>query len=210
MLRSAYNPAKVTNIAVAMSSLPSHTSPRFRFRLAAVYDWGDIAAVTQQAYGQYELGIMEDCRASFQRGMHSVLAAKDNPDMEWWVAETDHGISGAVLFCHPGATVPALDDSTITLTQPEARLLSVSPQARGMGLGKRLMQICIQRARDIGAHSLVCRAMPEMDSAIRLCEQMGFQKRTEAGARHGAMARLIDYVYTITPEEAPMPSPPPL
>ena len=160
-----------------MSTLPSHNSPRFRFRLAAVYDWGDIAAVTQQAYGQYELEIMEDCRASFQRGMQAVLAAKDNPDMEWWVAETDHGISGAVLFCHPGATLPALDDSTITLALPEARLLSVNPQARGLGLGKRLMQ-------------------------IRLCEQMGFHKRTEAGSRHGAMARLADYVYNITPEDA--------
>nr|WP_315596675.1 GNAT family N-acetyltransferase [uncultured Cupriavidus sp.] len=185
-----------------MSTLPSHNSPRFRFRLAAVHDWGDIAAVTQQAYGQYELEIMEDCRASFQRGMQSVLAAKDNPDMEWWVAETDHGVSGAVLFCHPGATLPALDDSTITLALPEARLLSVSPQARGLGLGKRLMQICIQRARDIGSSALVCRAMPEMDSAVRLCEQMGFHKRTEAGSRHGAMARLTDYVYNITSEDA--------
>ena len=186
-----------------MSTLPPHTSPRFRFRLAAAYDWGDIAAVTQQAYGRYELEIMEDCRASFQLGMKSVLAAKDNPDMEWWVAETDHGISGAVLFCHPGAKVPALDGSVITLTQPEARLLSVSPQARGLGLGHRLMQICIQRASDIGSKSLVCRTMPEMDSANRLCQQMGFDRHTEAGARHGAMARLIDYVYPITPAEAP-------
>lgn len=209
MHRTAYNPRKVTHFFAVMSTLPSHNSPRFRFRLAAVHDWGDIAAVTQQAYGQYELEIMEDCRASFQRGMQAVLAAKDNPDMEWWVAETDHGVSGAVLFCHPGATLPALDDSTITLTQPEARLLSVNPQARGLGLGKRLMQICIQRARDIGARTLVCRAMPEMDSAIKLCEQMGFQKRTEAGSRHGAMARLIDYVYTIEPEAPAAASSPP-
>lgn len=185
-----------------MSTLPSHTSPRFHYRLAAVHDWGDIARVTQDAYAQYELEIMEDCRASFQRGMQSVLATKDNPDMEWWVAETDHGISGAVLFCHPGATLPALDGSTITLTQPEARLLSVSPQARGLGLGHTLMQICIQRARDIGASALLVRTMPEMTSANRLCQQMGFVKRTEAGARHGAMARLIDYSYAITPDNA--------
>jgi len=208
--RTAYNPRKVTSFFLAaMSTLPSHTSPHFRFRLAAAYDWGDIATVTQQAYGRYELEIMEDCRASFQRGMQSVLAAKDNPDMEWWVAETDHGISGAVLFCHPGATVPALDGSTVVLSQPEARLLSVSPQARGLGLGHRLMQICIQRARDIGSKTLVCRTMPEMDSANRLCQQMGFNKRTEAGARHGSMARLIDYIYPITAEEAPTPAVPP-
>lgn len=152
---------------------------------------------------------MEDCRASFQRGMQSVLAAKDNPDMEWWVAESDHGISGAVLFCHPGATLPALDGSTITLTQPEARLLSVGPQARGLGLGHTLMQICIQRARDIGASTLVVRTMPEMDAAKRLCEHMGFTKRTEAGARTGAMARLVDYTYAIGPEDNPAPSPAP-
>ena len=190
-----------------MSILPSPTSPRFHYRLATVQDWGDIATVTQQAYSQYELEIMEDCRASFQRGMQAVLAAS-HPDMEWWVAETEHGhgITGAVLFCHPGATLPALDGSTITLTQPEARLLSVSPQARGLGLGHTLMQICIQRARDIGAPTLLVRTMPEMGSANRLCQQMGFAKRTEAGARTGAMARLIDYSYAITPENAPAPA----
>ncbi|MNY55287.1 Acetyltransferase (GNAT) family protein [compost metagenome] len=93
----------------------------------------------------------------------------------------------------------------MTLTQPEARLLSVSPQARGQGLGHRLMQICIQRARDIGASTLVVRTMPEMASANKLCQQMGFQKRTEAGARSGAMARLNDYTFAILPEDAPPP-----
>jgi GNAT superfamily N-acetyltransferase len=131
-----------------MSTLPSHTSPRFHYRLAAIQDWGDIAAVTQQAYGQYELEIMEDCRESFQQGMKAVLAAS-TAEMEWWVAETEHGVSGAVLFCHPGATLQALDGSTITLGLPEARLLAVSPQARGLGLGRTLMQVC-QRAAGAG------------------------------------------------------------
>lgn len=184
-----------------MSTLPSHTSPRFHYRLATVQDWGEIAAVTQQAYGQYELDIMEDCRESFQQGMKAVLAASTS-DMEWWVAQTDHGISGAVLFCHPGATLQALDGSTITLALPEARLLAVSPQARGLGLGRTLMQVCIQRARDIGAGALLVRAMPEMKSANQLCQQMGFVKRTEAGARSGPMARLIDYVYALPPDNA--------
>lgn len=193
-----------------MSTLPKPNDPHFRYRLAAAYDWGDIAAVTQQAYGQYQLDIMEDCRASFQRGMHAVLAAASGgSDMEWWVAESSHGIMGAVLFCHPGATVPALDDSTVTLTLPEARLLSVHPSARGLGLGHTLMQICIQRARDIGASALICRTMPEMKSANELCQRMGFSKRVEAGARHGAMARLIDYSYAITPENAPAAQPAP-
>ncbi len=187
-----------------MSTLPSHTSLRFHYRLAAVQDWGDIAAVTQQAYGQYELEIMEDCRESFQQGMKSVLAASTS-EMEWWVAETDHGISGAVLFCHPGATLQALDGSTITLGLPEARLLAVSPQARGLGLGRTLMQVCIQRARDIGANALLVRTMPEMKSANQLCQQMGFVKRTEAGARSGPMARLIDYVYALPPVPAAEP-----
>ncbi|ESH87031.1 acetyltransferase [Cupriavidus sp. HPC(L)] len=189
-----------------MSQLPSPSSPHFHYRLATASDWGQIAAVTQEAYAQYELEIMEDCRASFQQGMRSVLATKTS-DMEWWVAEADHGISGAVLFCHPGATLQALDGSTVTLALPEARLLSVSPQARGLGLGRTLMQICIERARDIGAQALVVRTMPEMGAANRLCQQMGFVKRTEAGARSGPLERLVDYVYAIEPKEANAPQP---
>lgn len=189
-----------------MSQLPSPSSPHFHYRLATASDWGQIAAVTQEAYAQYELEIMEDCRASFQQGMRSVLATNTS-DMEWWVAETDHGISGAVLFCHPGATLQALDGSTVTLALPEARLLSVSPQARGLGLGRTLMQICIERARDIGAQALVVRTMPEMGAANRLCQQMGFVKRTEAGARSGPLERLVDYVYAIEPKKADAPQP---
>ncbi len=189
-----------------MSQLPSPSSPHFHYRLATASDWGQIAAVTQEAYAQYELEIMEDCRASFQQGMRSVLATSTS-DMEWWVAETDHGISGAVLFCHPGATLQALDGSTVTLALPEARLLSVNPQARGLGLGRTLMQICIERARDIGAQALVVRTMPEMDAANRLCQQMGFVKRTEAGARSGPLERLVDYVYVLEPKEADAPQP---
>lgn len=189
-----------------MSQLPSPSSPHFHYRLATASDWGQIAAVTQEAYAQYELEIMEDCRASFQQGMRSVLATSTS-DMEWWVAETDHGISGAVLFCHPGTTLQALDGSTVTLALPEARLLSVSPQARGLGLGRTLMQICIERARDIGAQALVVRTMPEMDAANRLCQQMGFVKRTEAGARSGPLERLVDYVYVLEPKEADAPQP---
>ncbi|MCT9071734.1 GNAT family N-acetyltransferase [Cupriavidus gilardii] len=189
-----------------MSQLPSPSSPHFHYRLATASDWGQIAAVTQEAYAQYELEIMEDCRASFQQGMRSVLATNTS-DMEWWVADTDHGISGAVLFCHPGATLQALDGSTVTLALPEARLLSVSPQARGLGLGRTLMQICIERARDIGAQALVVRTMPEMGAANRLCQQMGFVKRTEAGARSGPLERLVDYVYAIEPKEADAPQP---
>ncbi len=189
-----------------MSQLPSPSSPHFHYRLATASDWGQIAAVTQEAYAQYELEIMEDCRASFQQGMRSVLATNTS-DMEWWVAQTDHGISGAVLFCHPGATLQALDGSTVTLALPEARLLSVSPQARGLGLGRTLMQICIQRARDIGAQALVVRTMPEMGAANRLCQQMGFVKRTEAGARSGPLERLVDYVYMLEPKEADAPQP---
>lgn len=179
-----------------MSHLPPPSSPRFHYRLATASDWGQIAAVTQEAYAQYQLEIMEDCRVSFQQGMQSVLAASSN-EMEWWVAETEHGISGAVLFCHPGTTVQALDGSTVTLSLPEARLLAVNPQARGLGLGRTLMQICIQRARDIGASALMVRTMPEMAAANRLCEQMGFARRTEAGTRRGALERVIDYCYDI-------------
>ena len=46
-----------------------------------------------------------------------------------------------------------------------------------------------------------------MASANRLVQQMGFTKRTEAGAGSGAMARLIDYPYAIPPENAPADAP---
>ena len=54
------------------------------------------------------------------------------------------------------------------------RLLAVDPGARGLGLGRRLTEECIARARQDGANTVGLHTVPEMEVAHGLYERMGF------------------------------------
>lgn len=47
---------------------------------------------------------------------------------------------------------------------------------RNKGVGKKLMQICINGAKENGFSSVYLETMPELSSAIGLYEKMGFNK----------------------------------
>lgn len=69
------------------------------------------------------------------------------------------------------------------------RLLAVDQQARGQGLGERLVGVCIARARQRRAAFLALHTAPAMASARRLYASLGFERAPEhdfdPGAHYG-------------------------
>jgi GNAT superfamily N-acetyltransferase len=65
------------------------------------------------------------------------------------------------------------------LAYPEVRLLAVAPAARGRGVGRRLMDECIRRARLSGAKALTLHTTDMMTVALQLYERMGFVRATD-------------------------------
>ena len=59
------------------------------------------------------------------------------------------------------------------------------PQARGKGLGRLLMQKCIDFARNAGYQNIYLETMPELSTAIRLYEKMGFKRLTAPMGQSG-------------------------
>ncbi len=59
------------------------------------------------------------------------------------------------------------------------RMLAVDPAAQGQGVGRRLTQACIARARADGARVLVLHSTTWMTAAHRLYETLGFQRDPE-------------------------------
>lgn len=51
-------------------------------------------------------------------------------------------------------------------------------EARGMGLGKRLMEKCLKAAKEMGYTAVYLESMPELNSAIDLYRSLGFESRT--------------------------------
>lgn len=56
------------------------------------------------------------------------------------------------------------------------RMLAVAPDAQGRGVGRRLVEACVERARAAGRPGLGLYTRPFMAAAHRLYESLGFQR----------------------------------
>ena len=59
------------------------------------------------------------------------------------------------------------------------------PQVRGMGLGKLLIQKCIDYARQAGYHNIYLETMPELKQALKTYEKFGFEYMDHAIGNSG-------------------------
>ncbi len=93
------------------------------------------------------------------------FAERHDPDRERvWIAEVDGERAGAV-FCVRGE-----DDDTAKL-----RLLLTERWARGLGLGTRLVDTCVEFARDAGYARLVLWTNDILTAARRIYQRAGFR-----------------------------------
>ena len=92
----------------------------------------------------------------------------------------EFAIAGSIYFvleidgqvCGGGGIYPteALPPGTAELVK-----LYLLPAARGMGLGKKILEKCLDAAKEIGYHAVYLESMPELTIALPLYEKAGFR-----------------------------------
>jgi N-acetylglutamate synthase-like GNAT family acetyltransferase len=98
-----------------------------------------------------------------------------NFDAEWergWIAERNGENVGCVFVVRKSETVAQL------------RLLLVDPSARGLGIGKRLVQECTAFAREKGYRSMVLWTNSVLDTARHIYIAEGYRLVSEETHNH--------------------------
>jgi len=181
------NDAMTANRLIAqMLAAPAVDAHRAAPYLLRAHQPGDMGWIVHRHAVLYarEWGYNAEFEALAARICADFLDHFDPAREHCWVAERNGAIVGSVFLVRKSKTVAKL------------RLLLVEPEARGLGIGRRLIDECIRFARAAGYAKITLWTQSDLDAARRLYQQAGFRrvhtKRHDSFGRKGLVAETWD------------------
>lgn len=163
------DPAHGTRAAPTPATSAPHVRP---MRTGEAAEVGALTVASYDAYGSMEGGYREYLADPLRRiqGCTALL-----------VAELDGRIVGTVTFVLPGD--PEWEGRAVPDGDCGFRVLAVAPGVEGRGVGRRLVEACLDRSRDRGCRRAIITSMSWMSRAHRLYEGLGFVRRPDLDVR---------------------------
>jgi DNA-binding MarR family transcriptional regulator/N-acetylglutamate synthase-like GNAT family acetyltransferase len=155
-----------------------------RFRKPAPGDLGFIAHRQMLLYAR-EYGWDWTFEGLVCEILAKFIAHFDDRKEDAWIAERDRAIVGSVFL------TKSEDPATGKL-----RLLYVEPSARGLGIGRQLVDACLQRARELGYAKVTLWTNDILVSALRIYRAAGFVLAEES-PHHSFGHDLIGQTWTL-------------
>jgi DNA-binding MarR family transcriptional regulator/GNAT superfamily N-acetyltransferase len=184
--------ASMRTIEAQIGKQPARAAP-FVLRTHRPGDIGWVVSCHGRLYAR-EYGWDESFEA-FVAEIAARFLLRYNPKRErCWIAERDGENVGSVFVVERSPTTAQL------------RLLLVEPEARGAGIGRRLVAECIEFARSAGYRKLMLWTNAGLDAARHLYEEAGFRlTREEMHKSFGK--KLIGQTFVLNLEKSALPAP---
>jgi DNA-binding MarR family transcriptional regulator len=183
-------PGGATRLVEAMHNIETvlgdRSSPKAPYVLRS-HQPGDLGWVVHRhgvLYAQ-EYGYDESFEALVAEIAAKFIQHFDSKRERCWIAEKDAAIIGSVFLVQKSKTVCKL------------RLLLVEPSARGLGIGKRLVDECLRFARQAGYKKMVLWTQSELPAARHIYEQAGFQLVEEKPHRSWGRDNLVSQIWEL-------------
>ncbi len=160
-------PGAVNTLLAAMETIQGILAkpdavPEYILRRDRVGDLGHIASRQAMIYEQ-EYGWDKTYEALAAKILSEYVGRSDTVNERAWIAENHGAILGSVYLMKEDAETARL------------RLLYVEPQARGLGLGKKLVSECTAFARGSGYKRIVLWTQSTLTAARKLYVGEGYQ-----------------------------------
>jgi ribosomal protein S18 acetylase RimI-like enzyme len=139
-------------------------------RAARAADYEQLGALTASAY--LDDGLLDHGRDDpYLRVLRDVAHRAAHGEVLVAVDGRGRVLGGVTFVPGPGPFADLAREG-----EAEFRTLAVEPAGRGRGVGTRLVQECIDRARALGRRRLVLSTQPMMYAAQRVYERAGFTR----------------------------------
>ncbi len=136
-------------------------------------------------------------RGSYARGeyLEQVADARGRATEGEVLVAVDQGgtLLGSVTYAQPPSPLAELSRPD----EAEFRMLGVTAQAQGAGVGRALVEACLQRARAAGATGMVLCTVSNMHAAQRLYERLDFVRDPERDWEPAPDVLLLAYARTL-------------
>ncbi len=112
-----------------------------------------------------ELGAPKVGTAYADPYLFSLFETYDKPKAIYFVVEKDEKVIG-------GCGIAQLENTTENIC--ELQKMYFLQETRGLGVGSRLMELCLQAAKEYGYEKCYLETMPYMEAAQKLYKKVGF------------------------------------
>lgn len=147
-----------------MNATQNQLQSQIHIRNIQSYDNPELAVIVRNTLTEF--GANVPGTVFFDPTTDALFELFQTPRSAYFVAEADVKLLGG------GGIYPTegLPDDTCELVK-----MYLLPEARGIGLGRMLMERCLETARNNGFQQIYLETLPELNLAVKVYEKFGFE-----------------------------------